>query len=553
MAIHGPGTSFPTFAEFASDLQGRGPSFLEALASELKGSGQFVARTLAFNGCEFSRLQVSGLRFLFSLFRKKLERKKKLSLSLSSLSLSLFSFPTQNQKKCTLNEEEVAIYDASAELWQLIGVEVEKAAAHCVSGGGRGGRGGRGGSQLAMTTQGAKARFFRALLTAIKARDLCVAAQQALDKGHSVVIGLQSTGEGPLSAVGDGRGGGGGRAAADDDDDDDFLDDDDDFVAGGKSRSKARARRTRSRAPRGTTTTRKRVKREGGGGGDDDEFLEDDDEEIEEEGGGRGRGRGGGGDDDEETMPSIPSSARAIVRSFLLRHFPVEVQEGGGGGGGGGAAGPSSSSSSAAAMAASAGFFGSVSRAARNAGAAVALAFAGGGEDDRGGYLGVEAGARGRNAAADAAAARAPGAAAAAAPPPPAAAAGGGRAAPAPPSYDPVAARARLLELVDDIGLPGNALDVIIDRLGGPDRVAELTGRSSRVIRVTPYPEPGSSAAVEPPRYIRASRSQGITNAHLLTGGGDSASGATVGSRNVAEQRRFMQGLCHVVSFGFFL
>ena len=41
MAIHGPGTSFPTFF-----LQGRGPSFLEALAVELKGSGQFVARTL---------------------------------------------------------------------------------------------------------------------------------------------------------------------------------------------------------------------------------------------------------------------------------------------------------------------------------------------------------------------------------------------------------------------------------------------------------------------------------------------------------------------------
>ena len=46
MAIHGPGTSFPTFGEFAADLQGRGPSFLEALAVELKGSGQFVARTL---------------------------------------------------------------------------------------------------------------------------------------------------------------------------------------------------------------------------------------------------------------------------------------------------------------------------------------------------------------------------------------------------------------------------------------------------------------------------------------------------------------------------
>lgn len=64
MSIHGPGTSFPTFAAFASELSSRGPSFLEAMASELKGSGQFVARTLGelnFSVCFFRDLRA----FLF--------------------------------------------------------------------------------------------------------------------------------------------------------------------------------------------------------------------------------------------------------------------------------------------------------------------------------------------------------------------------------------------------------------------------------------------------------------------------------------------------------
>lgn len=69
------------------------------------------------------RLQVSGLGFFlfFSLFlkslRKRIEEEK---LTLFPLSLSTFC-------KCSLNEEDVAVYDAAAALWHRIGVELGRA------------------------------------------------------------------------------------------------------------------------------------------------------------------------------------------------------------------------------------------------------------------------------------------------------------------------------------------------------------------------------------------------------------------------------------------
>jgi hypothetical protein len=44
-------------------------------------------------------------------------------------------------------------------------------------------------------------------------------------------------------------------------------------------------------------------------------------------------------------------------------------------------------------------------------------------------------------------------------------------------------AREDMLASIDALGLPSNPLDLIIDSVGGPQAVAEMTGRQSRVVR----------------------------------------------------------------------
>ena len=43
--------------------------------------------------------------------------------------------------------------------------------------------------------------------------------------------------------------------------------------------------------------------------------------------------------------------------------------------------------------------------------------------------------------------------------------------------------KATLLERARELDLPNSALDMLIDRLGGPSHVAEMTGRSNRIVR----------------------------------------------------------------------
>ena len=50
-------------------------------------------------------------------------------------------------------------------------------------------------------------------------------------------------------------------------------------------------------------------------------------------------------------------------------------------------------------------------------------------------------------------------------------------------SSELVQIKIKLLEVIEAMKLPGNFLDVLIDELGGPSKVAEMTGRRARIVR----------------------------------------------------------------------
>ncbi|EFJ50138.1 hypothetical protein VOLCADRAFT_58526, partial [Volvox carteri f. nagariensis] len=64
-----------------------------------------------------------------------------------------------------------------------------------------------------------------------------------------------------------------------------------------------------------------------------------------------------------------------------------------------------------------------------------------------------------------------------------------------------VSMREELLTAIDQLALPANFLDEIIDQLGGPGQVAEMTGRKGRVVRVAAGSGPGAGQG--PPSRAR--------------------------------------------------
>jgi hypothetical protein len=48
LGLWGPGTAWPDFPAFLDSLRRRGVSFMEMLAMEMKATGKYVARGLAF-------------------------------------------------------------------------------------------------------------------------------------------------------------------------------------------------------------------------------------------------------------------------------------------------------------------------------------------------------------------------------------------------------------------------------------------------------------------------------------------------------------------------
>jgi len=135
---------YPTFQSFHQALTNRGVGSLEMLALEMKQKGTFVARTLAWDGAEFETIKVK------------------------------------------LREQQIASYDAAVQWWYMTKRSIEAALAHM---------GVPAPKPLWRAYWSAHQRFFKELCICAKLPDVVDKAQQYLEEGCAIVIGLQSTGE----------------------------------------------------------------------------------------------------------------------------------------------------------------------------------------------------------------------------------------------------------------------------------------------------------------------------------------------------------------------
>lgn len=149
LGLWGSGTPFESFRVFAETMDKRGVGALEMLALELKSSGAYVSRGLAWTRCEFDNVE------------------------------------------CALDESAARDYDAQARWWRGLRRALDHAARKT----------GVKKGTLWQRFWGAQLRFFKEVQTAAKVPFVVREARRALDEGRSVVIGLQSTGEAGLGDV----------------------------------------------------------------------------------------------------------------------------------------------------------------------------------------------------------------------------------------------------------------------------------------------------------------------------------------------------------------
>ena len=174
LGLWGAGTSFADFKTFADTLEKRGVGALELLALELKSSGAYVSRGLAWQRCEFERWT------------------------------------------CDLDKEASDAYDEAAAWWRGADAASPLSKRNETKRAPRARRSLRRALDRAITrTQlrgaaagtarqrfwGTQLRFFREVQTAAKVPYVAERAKEAVAAGKSVVVGLQSTGEAGLRDV----------------------------------------------------------------------------------------------------------------------------------------------------------------------------------------------------------------------------------------------------------------------------------------------------------------------------------------------------------------
>lgn len=146
LGIWGPCTPYPTFAEFCASIEKRGVGAMELVAVELKSRGAYVARQLSFKTSSFE-IRVAPLDEVF-----------------------------------------VNLYDSCVEMWQKTFEYFQQAATFFS-------KDKRMSRHIWATFWAAHQKFFKYLCIGAKVPMVVEVAKQALIDGKCVVIGLQSTGE----------------------------------------------------------------------------------------------------------------------------------------------------------------------------------------------------------------------------------------------------------------------------------------------------------------------------------------------------------------------
>ena len=145
---------FATRADFVSAMEGGGIAAMEVLARDLKALGLYAARSLSFEGIEYEIVEHK------------------------------------------LTAEQIRIYDAYADAFQIVHRnlnEALKAANITGSDGGAYNRNAKAAARSAFESN--KQRFFNHLLTAMKCPTLIAAIARDLDEGHAAILQIVSTNE----------------------------------------------------------------------------------------------------------------------------------------------------------------------------------------------------------------------------------------------------------------------------------------------------------------------------------------------------------------------
>jgi len=146
LGLWGPSTAFKEFTDFISSVEKRGVGAMEMVAMDMKLRGMYIARQLSFTGVSF------------------------------------------DVKEVKLCPSFIEMYDAAVKLWLDARAKFEQAADLV-------GLDGKGRKTMWGQYWSAHQRFFKYLCIAAKVKQAVCIAKEAIDLGKCVIFGLQSTGE----------------------------------------------------------------------------------------------------------------------------------------------------------------------------------------------------------------------------------------------------------------------------------------------------------------------------------------------------------------------